>query len=419
MDTIRNVTQLLIGKDLTTVAVDGALISVPGDLVDGEIVLCTPQNIVTDGTDPFTKVKFIQRSGDELIHSDIIDLARPAFLRSYEITAATAESEQLDYIGWNGTTGAFVGVASNIYTIRLNILDKTTAGFMQQKIKEGFYKSNANASSYSQSAIAFGLVASLRANYSRETEQDIEFRAVTDEAGVNTTGTIATVKGSKYITCAAGGGVIDAPTVGLGVRLGTALTDPVVLVEEAIGGGVYRINVEAYDTETIAIAGADKDVAITGDWGVKINGADREYKRGHYWSNVVFWVTQPDFGDLAGDVLLTTTAAYPGTGTGDYVNNLEFELQADEFIYRGFAEQAGVTYRNDAVTGSGVTYDLMAIEYMHQLDSAQGTPTESPKTLEIAWYKGDDQSATVGGYWEALLTLLGIPYTSQVAKLTP
>jgi hypothetical protein len=142
-----------------------------------------------------------------------------------------------------------------------------------------------------------------------------------------------------------------------------------------------------WQAETVTIAnivvgrviGATAQAA---DYGVKLQGVDREFKAGYYWSNVNFWDTQVDFGALAGEILITTTAAFPGNGTGQYVANLEGELQADEFIYRGFPE-AGVVNRTD---GIGTTwYDVCIIEHKHNLEAAQGTPTESPKSIMIAW----------------------------------
>lgn len=424
MDTIRNVTQLLIGKDISATASDGDVISVPGDLADGEVVLCTPQNVVTDGTDAFTKVKFIQRSGNVLIHSDIIDLGKPAYLNNYSIGKAAAEAEQLDFVGWNGVAGDITGVASNIYTIRLNILDKTTAGFMQQKIKEGFYKSNANAASYTPQAIAEALVTSLVKNYSRETEQDIRFELVNGGARTAATGTgnVTFTQGSKFISATT---AIDA-VAAVGDLIGeddTSLQAPLYRIvsmdltaETAVLDRPFQEGTTTALEAAVAIVAAA--TATAAGWGVRIEGQDREFKAGYFWSNVCFWDTQVDFGDLAGAVLVTKdTAAYPGVGTGDYIANLEGELQADEFIYRGFPE-AGVVNRTDAIAGSGIGYDVQVIEHEHNLEAAQGTPTKSPKTLMIAWDATAAQGATVVGYWQALLTLLGIPYTDQSGNLT-
>jgi len=429
MDTIRNVTQLQIGaKVALTVIADGVLITNYSQLNDGEIVLVDHLNAKTDGstTTPHL-VKFIQRSGTLLIHSDLIDLRNG--VKTYLITSGADETQQTDYVGSNGVTGSITGVASNIYTIRLNILDKTTAGFMQQKIKEGFYKSNANTTSYTQWAIAEGLVNSLIANYSRETEQDITFGVINSGARValgTGAGTVTFTKGSKYAV--------------FGTAIDDATANPILLVGDllaaAVGVTVMTYRVVAIDvptetceldhvyqgpTVTVANAAVGRVVGATAqaaDYGVKMQGVNREFKAGYYWSNVCFWETQIDFGDLAGEVLLTSTAAYPGIGTGDYVANLEGELQADEFIYRGFPE-AGVVNRTDAEASHLGIYDLMVVEHKHTLSAAQGTPTESEKALEIAWRISTNLVADdVADIFELLLTAAGVPYTSQVGNIT-
>jgi hypothetical protein len=421
MDTIRNVTQLQIGKAISeTGLTEGDAVTVAA-LADGEIVIATPTNLCVDGTVAHDLVKFIQRTGGELLHSDLIDLKNG--IRNYSIGTAAAETQQLDFVGSNGTTGSITGVASNIYTIRLNILDKTTAGFMQQKIKEGFYKSNANTTSYEDWVIAEGLVNSLIANYSRETEQDIRFGVVNSgarTASTAATGTLTFTHGSKFVVASVD--ITAEFSVGDWVTVDSAVTEEVYRVV-AITAATETAELDhAFQGETDTVAAATWDyiasaTALAADFGVRILGVNREFKKGHFWSNVCFWETQIDFGDLAGDTLVTHTAAYPGVGTGHYVKNLEFELQADEWNYRGFVE-AGVVYREDASAGNTGDYDLMVIEHDHKLDAAQGTPTLSPKALEIAWAVTGAQADSVVDNWEDLLDLVGTVYTSQKGNLT-
>ena len=383
MDTIRNVTQLFIGKDPTRGAVVDEVINVYTQLADGEVVITDPHNKVlnnaTTAAEADLGFKVIQRSGTKLIHSDVV---LPKKVLNYNSNPTAKETQQLDYVGFNGVAGSITGVASNIYTIRLNILDKTTAGFMQQKIKEGFYKSNAAAASYTQQRIALGLQASLVANYSRETEQDLVFQRLNGGAALAALGNITFTKGSKYITSAAD----DTLTMLVGslIRAEAALTSPTYVIvghDSGVGAArVYELDL-AWQGASVAAA-ANAETVTEGDWGISIQGVNREFKAGYYWSNVIFWETQVDFGELAADVLVTSTAAYPGIGTGQYIANLEGELQADEFIYRGFPE-AGVVNRTD---GIGTTwYDVTVIEYEDTLEAAQGTPTKSPKAIMIAW----------------------------------
>lgn len=416
METIRNVTQLLIGKDISATASDGDVITAPADLADGEVVLCTPQNVVTDGTDPFLQVKFIQRSGDKLIHSDLIDVTK---LLAYNIGTAAAETQQLDHVGFNGVAGALDTLPSNIYTIRLYYQEELIAGFMQQKIKEGFYKSNAVASSYTQSAVAKGLVESLIKNYSREAEKDINFSRINGGAADAALGNLTLNNGSKYFVSA----IDDTGNISIGdiVRLGGtgAGQDPCYVVVGHDGGAaaarVYELDVAYQGASVAALAAAE--TVTEGDWGVQLQGLDRKFSLGKFASRVARWKTTIDFGE-AGAAPVTTVAAYPGQGTGQQISTLEKELQTDEYIYRDFSRGADAS-REDAVQTNTADYDNQVIEFEHTLEAAQGTPTKSAKALQIAWAAGAAQGATVAGYWEALLTLVAVSYTSQVANLTP
>ena len=424
MDTIRNVTQLLIGADVAeTTKTDLAQILSGSDFNDGEIFIADQHNRYLDGSTAALNglIKYGQARGSEILWSDIIDLKNN--LRTYSITSSAGETQQLDFVGSNGTAGAIAGVASNIYTVRLNIHDKTTAGFMQQKIKEGFYKSNALATSYTQWAIAEGLVNSLIANYSRETEQDLTFGVINSGANLDLgtgAGSVTFTKGSRY---AVFGTDIDDATTNAAIAVGDLLA-----ASDAKTESMYRVTavVSATDTAeldhawqgatiTVANATVGRVIAATAqaaDYGVKIQGVNRVFKAGYFWSNVMFWNTQIDFANAAPSTI-DTTAAYPGVGTGDYIANLEGELQSDEFIYRGFPE-AGVVNRTDAQVGNGNVYDVQVIEYDHELDSAQGTPTKSPKALEIAWKTGTNACAVaVLAIQELLFTAANVTYVTQ------
>ena len=217
METIKNVTQLFVLKKQTpTVGLEGDTIDGIEDLLDGEVAVVDYRNVVQDGanggaslTAGLNKIKLIGRSGDKLIHSDWIGKGT---VTGYTVTPQSAEVQQIDYVGYAGTGSASLGaLTSTLHTIRLYVRDSTTAGFMQQKIKEGFYKSGASTS---QAAIALGLVRSLVANYSREPEQDLTFDRVNNATQValgTSVGTVTLTKGSKYFTAsdiddATGGG---------------------------------------------------------------------------------------------------------------------------------------------------------------------------------------------------------------------
>jgi len=388
MDTIKNVTQLMVAFNQTmTAGLEGTVVDQYTDLLDGEVVMTDPKNVVLDATDfttiPFTAFKFITRVGTKLVHSDVLEYGK---IKTYLVGLQAAETQQLDYVGYNGVSGALDTLASNIYTIRLNILDLNIAGFMQQKIKEGFYKSNAVAASYTQQAVALGLVTSLIANYSRETEQDIVFERINGgaQADALATATVSVTKGSKYIV--ASEDLTALVTAGTILRFGAtgAGVAPCYVVTGHDGGAaaarIYTLDVAWQGATNAAFAAASFESVTEGAWGVKIQGVDRQFKAGFYWSKPIFWETQIDMGDAA-VATVTSTAMYPGVGTGQQVASLEKELAADTGIYRGFPED-GVIADTQAVATT--LYDMFVITYEGEIESGIGTVVKSPKTIQIA-----------------------------------
>ena len=418
MDTIKNVTQLLIGKDIApTGLLLGVLVNDVNQLADGEIVMTTPTNLITDGTVAEPQVKFIQRSGKLLIHSDLIDVRNP--IRQYNIGTGEDELQQRDYVGWNGVSGELDEIPNNIYTVRLYCYGSgNTHEFMQQDIKRGTYKSH---STPLQGDIAAGLVKSLISNMSRDAEKTIRVAMVGDVAGTVTTGTVTVSQNSYFVQFS----VDEGLTVGTYLRFGTNLDSWIAkVIAWDAANLVAEVNVP-YDsvTETKAIAGAEFDV-IPVNFGVVLAGVETDFVLGKFKSEVVTWETTIDFGDESAVTYVTNTQTpYAGVGTQAQIATLEKELQSDEYQYRMFIEGAP-TDRTDAIIPDwnyfqGV-YDVQVIEHDHVLSAAQGTPTKSPKTLEIAWRNpGNTQAGVIVAQWEALLTLIGTPFVEQVGNLTP
>jgi hypothetical protein len=298
-----------------------------------------------------------------------------------------AEVQQLDFVGSNGTTGSLDEIASNLYTIRFYIKGSTITDFMQQKIKEAFYKSNTSAASYSQETVATGLYDSLVANFSREPEQEIAFGRVNSGARTNlgtATTSLTFTEGSTTVTCA---GDIDDATGGTVLTVGE-----IIAVDTTVSTAVYHIvsidtvgntleidRVYAGATATVLDDAVGRVIIATheaADWGIRLQGVDRQFRVGYFKSAVVSWKTTIDFGDNQTTTVNETTAPFEGTGTLQQLASLEKELQAD-------------------VSGPGV--DI-----------------QSPKTLMIALEantaQGDDANTGIVTVLNALLvTAWGVP----------
>jgi len=392
METIKNVTQLFIGlADTNTAGIEADVISDYSDLTDGEIVITDYKNVVLTASNnlvaadfPSQEFKFIARSGTQLIHSPLIGKGD---IVSYTLGVLSAEVQQIDYVGYNGSSGSLGAIISNLHTIRLYIQESTIAGFMQQKIKEGFYKS---ASSTTQQAIALGLCKSLVANYSREPEQDLKFERINAGAQLNAmaSATAAVVHGSKYVTlsedesltCPAGS-VIRFGTSGAGVA-------PCYVVSAISASGLIVTLDQEYQGVTETVAHTAVETVTEGNWGIKITGVDRGFKAGFRNPQPITWKTTIDFGDSSSTVVTASTAAYPGIGTAQQLAKLEQELQADENVYRGFVE-GGVVNRSQmaAAVAAGTLSDVITINYTKEIESGLGSVVKSPGTIMLASVK--------------------------------
>lgn len=485
METTKNVTQLFVLKKQTpTSALEGNTIASYTDLKDGEIAVVNYKNIVEDGasgggslTSGLDRIKLIQRSGTKLVHSDWI---HKGTVRKYNVNTQSAETQQVDYVGYNGSSGSLGALTSTLHTIRLYVRDSTISGFMQQKIKEGFYKSG---SSTTQAAIALGLVTSLVKNYSREPEQDLAFNRVSSATAValgTSVNTITLTKGSKYFTAS---DIDDATGAGTALAVGdylviprgnvrkvtltgtsgtatvsilglsltatfdTNLTttaagfvtshyDTLAAVGVTVSSAAAVVTFTTRDTSVIpafSIANATGDLAgtlgsavaltspvygitaldttnnigtldleyqgdsivyddlelfqkesaavLSGTMGIKIEGLDRKFVTGKFASLPITFKTSIDFSSSSSTTVTESTAASPGIGTWQQVQQLEKELQADEYVYRNFVEGAPV----DRTDGQKyLLYDMCVIEYDGVIESGLGTKVHSPKTIIIA-----------------------------------
>lgn len=426
METIRNVNQLLVAKNISKTATANLVITDYSVIADGEVCVVDPRTNkqvtsagYTDGFPSFSGFKLVQRSGTKLIHSDII---MPGSVRKYSISlpATFPATEQIDYVGYNGSTGSLDVINSNIYTLRLYILESTINGFMQQKVKEGFYKSTSSAT---QQAVARGLVQSLIKNYSREPVQDIVFERINAGAQANAlaTSTVSVVNGSNAIKCSED--MTALITAGTILRFGTsgAGTAPCYVVTGHDGGAttarVYYLDIPWQGATNSAFAAASFESVTEGNWGIKIAGVAQTYD-GRFFGAPTTWTTAVDFSDTQTTTVTKAQAASVGTGNYDVLARLEKELQADEYVYRVFNEGAPVD-RTDVL--SGTTYDVVTIEYDGVTENKLGDQVKSPKVLTIVQAGNGAQADVAAIGWLTLLnhiivTTWAVP---GAAALTP
>lgn len=420
METIKNVAQILVATTIDTYSATNT----PDDLSVGQLGVFGLDNLQLNGVPSSGKFKFCTKNVDgSITHSDVIDVNS----YSFTVNPHSAATAQLDYIGFNGSSGSIDVIDSNIYTVRLYLKDNTTASFVHDLIKEGYYKSDASAT---QEEIALGLIHSLNANFKRDAEvkDTVRFDLISS-AAVDTdndfTAAATVVKGSKYMTVASDSplttpntaGSYDSGTdivVGDYVRVRrdgpssdtgstTALTDSVYRVEAVSGvdtteatitldraveedSGTYNPE-GSTTTNRLDIEVIPKVTALAANFGIRAQAVEKTFKPGVFNSQpYVSWdLNIQDFGSTT---ITESTASTWGIGDYRWVAEREYEWQMNEYPYRAASPQLH-DYRKDALyhknAGTVTTgYDVTIITFRDDMSTPLGSNANSFKQLYLA-----------------------------------
>ena len=288
--------------------------------------------------------------------SDVIDGSNVVKVTRAVAAAAT---EQVDYIGYNGTSGAIQAINDNLYIARLNVDQSITANQGGIFIKHGQYKSDASAT---QVEIADGLIESFINNFSREAEKFIKFERVTDATTTaSTSGNITVVKGSKYVTAATdidNGGAVAGDYL---VLDGVAYK---VIAFNVGGAEVAELDIP-YQGDSATIADADcsfitaaNAVAAASDWGIKLTGVALKFSLGKVKYKKASWkTTLQDFGTTK---VTESVGSNPGKGTYEQAAELEFFYKGNDGEYFRMGEPNIFAAPKNVVAGQ--TYDSIIID---------------------------------------------------------
>ena len=425
MITEKNVANMLIVRNVAATGVAGTegtnVSAVIPNMVTGESVCVTPGGVVVDGsTATVAALPTEFKIGTKLTSGKILwsDLIKAKSIKSIYTKRYAAATLQTDYVGYNGTSGSIDAISNNIYTLRLYMLPLDLAGFAQQRIKRGVYKSDTTAT---QSEIAAGVALNLIQSLSKEAEKikygtdNIKVERINSGALANALGTATTVvtKGSKYIVFSED--MTALVTAGTILRFGTsgAGTAPCYVVVNTDSGAaaarVYELDIP-WQGATATQSAATLESVTEGNWGIKLTGVKFSFDAPKFGYLLPRWkTTLQDFG-----ATLVTESAISAEGTGEYewVAQVEQQLQGSEGNwYR--AQVPYPTYRQEAVLGG--TYALVTIEFEDSMSTTLGSVANSPKQLWIACAKGNaatitDAQTGFGTILTAYITAYGIPY---------
>lgn len=386
----KNVEKVLIAKD---VAVTATKVSGPVALTSmpvGEIAIVSPGGVCLDTTTILTHPKIrigVRDANGELNVSDDIVVST---IKNYKGKKSVAAAEQVDYVGYDGTSGEIDVINNNLYLLRLHFSGDTEKTVMDQLIKYGVYESDSTAT---QSEIAAGLVASLYYNTKNETEYRVKAERVTNGTPV-VIGTgcnaVTFTQGSKFFTV----GDIDDATGATALAVGDVIISGTTNVSPSyiIAAIDTATNIGTLDTPyagpTVTHA---SDVTVTKilaanvavlHWGIKITGIAKDWVLGQKPYNKVMWtVNLTDFGATT---VTNSVAAKKGNGVYEQVAEAEWFAQGFEggmSYYKGRAFAPGYTARASAE--SGHFYNTLSFDFANNTQSEIGPVVVSPKSMVI------------------------------------
>lgn len=363
---VRNVTNIIINDRvaaLSVVAVDGAGSAGlnPGEVgafsADGLRVVNAGAGAGEINAAAVTSF-FLARgsatpAADGYYKTDLINIA-DVTNASVSVTGVAgtnlAATEQQDTIGSDGTSGAIEVINNNLYLFTLYIQEYLTSSTDGRKIKHFQYHSDANAL---QSSIAIGLVGSAINNFSKEAEQYMAFKAVTDVAGATEANNVAVVRGTRTVLAAGALTAVVGDYLRFGTPAGGATTVDDVYKVASIAGLVYTLDrplqvvsgnyvTGTFDCDIITAAQGD---AIAANWGIDLLGQPLSFSVGKFFYKKTRWESSlKNFG--------TTNSTRAGNATKGSING--HDVLETEWFLSGYE---GETYR----MGEPTIYPFVAV----------------------------------------------------------
>lgn len=388
--------------------------AVPGTFLKDSVVITNMSNeVLTTGTvGTYSKIKIIKDRGADLpLQQVVLNLND---IIAYTGVAGQAATEQVTYIGYNGTSGALTAAANSFYEIKLEHVPNAFAyGKRPANYKYGTFQSTGATAV----DIATGLVKSLVQNFvpNRNTDWRV-FAELTNNTGAKATagtGTLTFTKWSKIVKASA---LAATSSVLVGDYIQSVATLETVGIYKVVAKnattGDLTLDI-AYNGETITGVNAATNIRtpsgnIGTDWGIKITGVKQKYdvNRWRQYDKVRFntFINEP-FAATP----VTTTAAFDGVGVYEQVANDEYISWGDEG--QVFVDQVPPLFREqDAAVGT--QYNPVVIGWLNRLPSLIGAGEN--KGQAILYMAG---SATLTGQALTLVDILDVWLTGKFTAL--
>jgi hypothetical protein len=348
----------------------------PGSVATGSVVVANMSNQVLDATTvlDYSKIKIIKDRGADLpLQQVVLDLNQIA---AWGATPGAVATEQVDFVGYNGTSGQIAVINSNFYTVKLeHVPNQFAYGKRPANYKYGTYQSSPGAT---EAEIANGLQASLVQNFrpNRTTDWRVITELVCNNAGAAITGAATTFGVTRYAKNVVINGTVTNVAAGDFIRLGGTTTAAVVYKVASITSPTSIVLEVPYQGTTGSIGVANVEVitaalAASAAFGIKITGLKQKYdvNRWRQYDKVRFNTFIQGFTPSATVTAVTTTAAFDGVAVYEQVANDEYISWGDEG--QVFVDQVPPLFREqDAVIGQ--QYQPVIIGWLDRLPSLIG-----------------------------------------------
>jgi hypothetical protein len=421
LDSKNNIKSVFIVSDLAAVT-SGTITPGSTGATPGSVVIANMSNeVLTTGTvGTYSKIKIIKDRGANLpLQQVVLNLND---IIAYTGTAGVAAREQVDYIGFNGTTGDIQVLANNFYLIKLeHVPNQFAYGKRPANYKYGTYQSPAGLTQNAagQLNVANGLVNSLVTNFrpNRSTDWRVKSELVNSGAGTAILGAPTSFSFTRYSKVVTYVGT-DPSNVVAGDYLrvnGTTPGDPVYKVASITPATNTIILDTVYQGDTATILNAAMEVVtvatLGADWGIKITGIKQKYdvNRWRQYDKVRFNTFIEGFPFVNALTTVTSTAALDGVAVYEQVANDEYISWGDEG--QVFVDQVPPQFREqDAVVGT--QYNPVVLGWVNHLPSLIGAGEN--KGQAILYIAG---SATLTNQGLALVDILDVWLTGKFAGL--
>jgi hypothetical protein len=399
LDSKNNIKSVFIVPDQAAIT-SGTI--TPGSVATGSVVVTNVSNEVLTSTTvvDYSTIKIVKDRGANLplqqVRLNIADII------AYSGACYQPATEQVSYIGYNGSTGAIAGLTANtFYEVKLEHVPNAFAyGKRPANYKYGTWKSGVTAPT--QADVAHNIQASLVQNF--KPNRTIDWRVITEiicnNAGAAITGTVANFGVTRYSKTVTLDGTVTNVVAGDFIRLGGTTTAAPVYKVAAVNSPNTIVLEVAYQGVNATIAVANVEVvtaalAATAAFGIKITGLKQKYdvNRWRQYDKVRF---NPFINEAFTTTSVLTTAAFDGVGVYEQAANDEYISWGDEGQI--FVDQVPPLFREQDASPSG-TYDVAILGWVNKLPSLIGAGENKGSAI----FYIDDSCATQG---EALLEIL-------------